>query len=374
MSAYERMFGNTHEKSKVPMTPGDHPEMDDSPLLNSDGIKQFQSMIGMLQWAVSIGRFDIHCAVMTMGSFRAMPREGHLKILKKIFAYLNQHKEAFITFNTEIPDYKKFKIESFDWYNVYEDSTEELPPDMPNALGKPERINTFVDANLMHDLTTGNSATGFIQMLNKTYVDWYSEKQSTVESSTYGSEFMAARIAVEQIMDLRYTLRMMGVPLDGPAWMFGDNESVITSATIPASTLKKRHNAIAYHRVREAIACGIVNFIHIKGENNPADVLTKHLGSWKRIPLLQPLLSEYDHHPRPNGQIEGSVNPEDMGGDPESSEDPQKRDVGQTVQLPPNADDSGGGQRRSKWSARKARRHRSLAKWNGKSIAIDGGS
>jgi len=56
---------------------------------------------------------------------------------------------------------------------------------------------------------------------------------------------------VEQIQDLRYTLRDLGVPLDGPAWLFGDNQSVVTSSTLPHSKLNKRHNALCYHKVRE---------------------------------------------------------------------------------------------------------------------------
>ena len=88
---------------------------------------------------------------------------------------------------------------------------------------------------------------------------------------------MAARLATQQIIALRLTLRYMGVPLDGPAWMFGDNKSVVTSSTIPASTLSKRHNALSYHTVRSAIAAGIIKFRHIAGAKNPADVLTKPL-------------------------------------------------------------------------------------------------
>ena len=61
----------------------------------------------------------------------------------------------------------------------------------------------------------------------------------------YGSEFMAARQAVEQIIDLHYTLRMLGVPIEGPSWLFGDNEVVVTSSTIPHSSLNKRWNAIS---------------------------------------------------------------------------------------------------------------------------------
>ena len=107
--------------------------------------------------------------------------------------------------------------------------------------------------------------------------DWTSKRQATVETATYGSEFSAARTATEQIIDLRYTLRMMGVPLDGPAWLFGDNEGVIKSSNIPHSTLKKRHNALSFHRVREAVANGVMYFIHLPGTSNPSDLLTKFL-------------------------------------------------------------------------------------------------
>ncbi len=78
-------------------------------------------------------------------------------------------------------------------------------------------------------------------------------------------------------MDLRYTLRMLGSPLDGKSYMFGNNQSVITSSTLPHSSLNKRHNVLAYHRVREAVASGVIWFFHIPGKENPSDVLTKFL-------------------------------------------------------------------------------------------------
>ena len=78
--------------------------------------------------------------------------------------------------------------------------------------------------------------------------------------------------------------------MDGPAWMFGDNEGVVKSSTIPASVLKKRHNALSYHTVRAAISAGIVNFIHIPGVLNPADMLTKHLEPGVLEYLARPLL------------------------------------------------------------------------------------
>jgi hypothetical protein len=53
---------------------------------------------------------------------------------------------------------------------------------------------------------------------------------------------------------MRYKLRMMGIPLEGPTSAFCDNEAFVTNSTVPESTLKWKHNAIAYHRVREAAA------------------------------------------------------------------------------------------------------------------------
>ena len=88
---------------------------------------------------------------------------------------------------------------------------------------------------------------------------------------------MAAWQAVEQIIELRYTLRYRGVPLDGPAWLFGDNQSVVTSSTLPYFALSKRWNILLYCKCCEAIAAGIVRFEHIPGTENPADILTKAL-------------------------------------------------------------------------------------------------
>jgi hypothetical protein len=147
-----------------------------------------------------------------------------------------------------------------------------------------------VDANLLHCKVTGKSATGILHLVNQTPIDWFSKRQSTVETATYGSEFVAARIATEQIIDLRIVLRDMGVPIDGPSWLLGDNQSVITSSTIPQSMLSKRHNALAYHRVRAAVAAGVLNFCKIDGAENVADIMTKFLPYVTFWPLIEPLL------------------------------------------------------------------------------------
>ena len=149
--------------------------------------------------------------------------------------------------------------------------------------------HTFVDANLMHDFTTGQSATGVLHLLNQTPIDWFSKRQGQVETATYGSEFVAAHTSVEQIINLCYTLRMFGVPLDGPSWLFGDNQSVITSSTLPHSTLSKRWNTLFYHHVCEAIAARILRFHFIDSKQNPSDIMTKpleHATAWPHIDTL----------------------------------------------------------------------------------------
>ena len=105
----------------------------------------------------------------------------------------------------------------------------------------------------------------------------YTRKQGTVETATYGSEYVAGRTATEQIMDHRVSLRYLGVHVLGPTYLFGDNRSVVDSSMKIASKLHKRHVLLSYHRVREAIAAGVLYFIHIPGAINPADILSKQV-------------------------------------------------------------------------------------------------
>jgi len=183
-----------------------------------------------------------------------------------------------------------YKSEDYDWTNIYGDVQEELPKNMPKAKGRKVKLTMFADANLYHDRLTGRSVTGLILMVNKTPIDWFSKKQISIESATYGSEFVAARIGTDKIVEMRYELRMLGVPIEGPSIMFGDNMAVINSASIPESNLKKRHNALSYHRVREAIAAKVLKFYHIKGTENPADILTKFLPGRTWYHLMKPIL------------------------------------------------------------------------------------
>ena len=114
--------------------------------------------------------------------------------------------------------------------------------------------------------------------VNEQYpVFWLFKREQTVENSTYGSELIAARIAVDMIIAMRYKLRMLGVPIEERSVLVGDNMSVVLNTTLPSSSLKKKHLACNYHRVREAIAGKIIRFGHIDTNENVADICTKPL-------------------------------------------------------------------------------------------------
>jgi len=203
IAVFENMFGEKPRSSSSPLEKNDHPEMDVSSEVDSDMITKYQSMIGALQWVISLGRFDICTGVMTMSRFRVAPREGHVSRVKRIYGYLTKNPSGVIRVRTEQPDYSHVEDVEYDWeYSVYGKVKELIPDDIPTPLGKEVVTTTYVDANLYHDLITRRAATGILHLVNGTPVDWYSKKQATVETAMYGSEFVAARIATDQVIDL----------------------------------------------------------------------------------------------------------------------------------------------------------------------------
>ena len=137
---------------------------------------------------------------MTMSRFRAAPRAGHLVRVRRIFGYIKKFPAGYIRVRTDEPDYSDLPDQDYDWtYSVYGNVTEQIPSDIPEPLGKPVVLTTYVDANLYHDWITGRAVTGILHFLNKTPVDWYTKRQATVEAATYGSELVAGRIATDQV-------------------------------------------------------------------------------------------------------------------------------------------------------------------------------
>ena len=210
--------------------------------------------------------------------------------MKRVFGYVKKFPHGQLLIDPKEMDHSEHEEVYHNWSEFYDEAEEELPPDMPAPRGKRVKLTCYKDADHAHDVVTRRSVSGILMFANGMPVHWVSKRQKTVETSSYGSELVCARMAVELIMEYRYRLRMLGVPIEGPAVLFGDNNSVILNTTLPSSQLKKKHNAIAYHRVREAIAAKIVRFIKIATQDNLADVLTKPIPTNDFLNKVHPVL------------------------------------------------------------------------------------
>ena len=278
------------KKYKQPFSNDYYPELDTSPLLDDEETNYYQSQISVLRWMVELGRIDIYINVALLSSFLVQPRRGHMEAIYSIYGYLKHHNRSTMVFDDAMIDWKDTDFSHYDWTDFYHEAKENIPPNAPVPRGNPVQINAFVDANHARNRVTRRSHTGILIYLNTAPILWYSKAQTTVETSTFGSEFVAMRIAVDLIEGLRYKLRMFGVPIDGPANVLSDNMAVIQNSTIPSSTIKKKHNAICYHRVREAVASGIIRIAKIDTKENLADLFTKPLPAALLHHLMQRIL------------------------------------------------------------------------------------
>jgi hypothetical protein len=263
------------------------PELDTSPVLGKKLASRYQQLIGILRWAVELGRVDILLEVSLLSQYLCQPREGHLEATSNIFGYLDKHLESAIAFDPKVPYINKDQFIHTDWSgSIYGEGEEELPPKMPEPLGNSVQITCFVDSDHAGNKVTRKSHTGFIIFLNNAPIDWYSKRQNTVESSTFGSEYVVLRTAIERIRALRYKLRMFGIPIEGPAYVLGDNKSVIESVSRVEARLTKKHNAICFHVVHEAASQLWVRIGWEPTGSNIADLFTKILDSTKRRKFL----------------------------------------------------------------------------------------
>ena len=157
---------------------------------------------------------------------------------------------------------------------------------MPEPLGEAIQMTAFVDLDHAGNLITGRSQTGYILFCNQAPIIWYSKRQNTVEASTFGAEFIAARTCLEVVEALRFKLCTFGVPVAGPTAVMCDNNSVVNNAQRPESVLSKKHLSICFHRVREAVARCVIRVGKIESTRNLADLFTKCLLTATRAYLL----------------------------------------------------------------------------------------
>ena len=171
-----------------------------------------------------------------------------------MFTFIKGKHNILIVFDPTEPDIGLSKFTGEDWTTTaYGECQEEILPNTPQERGIGMTTMDFVDSYNAGDMVTQCPRTGFIIFLNNANIHWFSKIQTSIETSSFVSEFVAMKKCCEYIQGLRYKLTMMGIN-DEPSLVFGDNQPVLSNTSLPHFTLKNNSSSIAFHFVREGVA------------------------------------------------------------------------------------------------------------------------
>jgi hypothetical protein len=228
------------KKASGPFTGGYKPELDESPELDPTRSNFYQSHVGILRWCVELGCIGIITEVSILSTYLCLSCEGHLEAVFHVFAYLGLNHISRVVFDPTYPAVDMGTFIKTDWKSMYGDVKDMITSDALVPRGKEVDLRLFVDSDHAGEKFTRRSRTGFVIYLNMAPIVWFSKHQPTVESSVFGVEFVAMKNGIETFRGLRYKLRMMGVALSGPIFVYGDNMSVVHNTQRPESVLKKK--------------------------------------------------------------------------------------------------------------------------------------
>jgi hypothetical protein len=157
---------------------GYKPEIDVTDELGQALASRYMQLIGILRWAVEIGRINIYLKVSLLSQYQANPCFGHLEAIYHIFAYLKKHPDiGRLAYDSKCPDIDErfFHHNADSWKEFYGDVKEELPPNMPKLRGRLVTISFFVDANHAGNVITRCSHTGIFLFVQNAPIIWFSK-------------------------------------------------------------------------------------------------------------------------------------------------------------------------------------------------------
>jgi len=183
------------KRVKTPMLASYYPELDTSPELDSSDVTLFQEIIGMLGWAIELGRVNIAVEVSLLSQYQAASRKGHLEQALQIVLYIESRPKLTLYMDPDYPpiDYGSFKWTAGNFHEYYRGAKEELPARMLGPRGRSVVTTAFADASHASNKKTRRSHSGFILFVNRAPVKWFSKRQQTVETSAFSSKFIAMR-------------------------------------------------------------------------------------------------------------------------------------------------------------------------------------
>ena len=183
-----------------------------------------------------------------------------------------------MVFDPSVPNFDADKFQRQDWsQTVYGDAPPDRPPNISKPRGQGFIVSAYVDSDHNSDTVTRRSRTGFFIYCNNALVYCMSKKQGYIETSSFGSEFVAMKACTEYIRWLMFKPQMLGIQCDCPACIFGDNQYVLANTTMPHSILKNKSNSIVYQFVREVNARDKWGDTYINSNDNRSNLFTKPL-------------------------------------------------------------------------------------------------
>ena len=233
--------------ANTPMQATYRPELDVSPELDAKYVSYYQSLIGVLHWMVELGRVITCLEVSLLSSHLALPGERHLEQVLQAFLYLKKFHNMELMYDPSGPVVDEGQFQRRDWASSkfgHVDGQAESPERIPEPRSLGVMIRAKVDADHASNMVTRRSRTGCLVYLNCALIYLWSKKQTSVETSSFGYEFIVMKHCCEFLHSLRYKLHMMGIPCEAPMYIYGDNQSVLANTTIPNSTLKKKSKAL----------------------------------------------------------------------------------------------------------------------------------
>jgi hypothetical protein len=224
-----------------------HPAEDTSAELDAEGLGHYQELIGVLRWAVEIGRLDIPLEMSLLSSHLVPPRKGHLEQVCHIFAHLKHGNRRRICLDPSYPSISESRFQAYEWTDFYKHAEEPIPSNMPTARGRIMSAHCFVDSDHAGDKVSRRSQTGILIFCNAAPIMACSKRQNSAERSTHGSELAAMRQAIDLVKGLRCKLRMFGIPAEGPTDVFCDNESLFKNVSVLESVLSNKQHSVSCH-------------------------------------------------------------------------------------------------------------------------------
>ena len=150
-----------------------------------------------------------------------------------------KHKSEII-FNPTIPMIDADQFPKYNWdHTPYKNSCENIPENAPESRGFSFTMVAFVDSDHACDHITRRSRTRIFIRLNNLPIFWMLKYKSGIETSSFGSEFMALKHCCKYVRSLRFKLRMMGIQINDSTYIFGDSKVVLVNSALPDSVLKK---------------------------------------------------------------------------------------------------------------------------------------